>query len=462
MKRAKDITLVTLILISVLLFSRVWFGTNFIGEIKKNIMFAKAAYESETKSFTIESIITPENIIVTGGGKRRVVSKGQNGYDELFERMKSAAEKIGLNPDRFAEAESDDWSASLKSRSILFDFAAAYDSGLLEKAGISLPDGAYKNIVFVPSDSIAVNSMVYIKNHGNGKVYKFIADSGNDELDAVINKYAVSADAMNSPFSFELGFDKARTNTGISQNVLLDSNIVIGLTEKNVNNAVLHTGSGYFTQRTVDRLLETFKFNPNTTRRYIDKDDVTVFVDNTATLKIYPSYLIEYTSESGGYSFPASGLSGKETAAAYVNGIYGTVREVFKNVGISGMQMLAASDINSETAKSDITINFDYYINGMPVFANGENGAEHGITAVLSGGTLKSYRQYLFTAELAEESENIGSMINALDTLYAKFKNEKEVRLSDVFTAYEADKGSDLLRPVWCAKTEKEIIIISD
>ena len=92
MKRAKDITLVTLILISVLLFSRVWFGTNFIGEIKKNIMFAKAAYESETKSFTIESIITPENIIVTGGGKRRVVSKGQNGYDELFERMKSAAE----------------------------------------------------------------------------------------------------------------------------------------------------------------------------------------------------------------------------------------------------------------------------------------------------------------------------------------------------------------------------------
>ena len=135
---------------------------------------------------------------------------------------------------------------------------------------------------------------------------------------------------------------------------------------------------------------------------------------------------------------------------------------MFKNVGISGMQMLAASDINSETAKSDITINFDYYINGMPVFANGENGAEHGITAVLSGGTLKSYRQYLFTAELAEESENIGSMINALDTLYAKFKNEKEVRLSDVFTAYEADKGSDLLRPVWCAKTEKEIVIISD
>lgn len=462
MKRAKNITLVTLILISVLLFSRVWFGTDFIGKIEKNIIFAKTMYESETKNFTVESIITPENIIVTGGGKRNVISKGQDGYDELYDRMAAAVQRLELKPDRFSEAENDDWTTSLKSRSVLFDFAAAYDSGLLEKLGILLPDGAYKNIVFVPSDSIAVNSVVYIKNSGNGKIYKFMADSGNDELESVINKYAVSADAMNNPFSFELGFDKAKTSTEISQNVLLDSNIVIGLTEKNVNNAVLHTGIGYFTQRTVDRLLETFKFNPNTTRRYIDRDDVTVFVDNTATLKIYPSYLIEYTSENGGYSFSASGLGGKETAAAYVNGVYGTVREVFRTVGMSGIQILASSDINSETVKSDITINFDYYVNGMPVFANGENGAEHGVTAVLSGGTLKSYRQYLFTAELSEESENIGSMINALDTLYEKFKDEKEVRLSDVFTAYEADRDSSLLKPVWCANTEKEIVIINN
>lgn len=460
MKRLKNITLVTLILISVLLFSRVWFGTNFIEEIKNNITFARAAHESETKNFTVENILTPENIIITGGGKRNVLSKGMDGYNELFERMLSAVGKLGINEEKFFETKNDDWTAALKSRSVFFDFAAAYDAAIIDKLGIKLPEGLYENVVFVPSDSIAVNAMVYVKNSVNGKIYKFMSESGNEELEKIINQYAVSAEAVNSPFAFELGFDKAKTNTEISQNVLLDSNIIVGLTEKYANNAELYVGDGDFSQRTVERLLELFKFNRNTTRRYVDKDDVTVFVDNTATLKIYPSYLIEYTSEVGGYSFETA--AAKETVSSYVSSVYGMVREGFRAAETGEMPMLVSSELNSESEKSDIKITFDYYVNGMPVLIDGENEVEHGVTAVLSSGTLKSYKQYLFEVSQSGNTENIGSMINALDLLYEKFKNEKEVKLSKIFTAYETDRKTMTLKPVWCAKTGKETIIIND
>lgn len=460
MKRLKNITLVTLILISVLLFSRVWFGANFVEEIKKNIMFASAAHKAETADFTVEGIITPENIIVTGGGKRNVISKGQDGYNELYERMVSAAEKLDINSERFFETDSDEWKASLKARSVLFDFAAFYDSGLIKKFGIKLPDGVYKNIAFVPSDSIAANSAVYIKNDSGG-IYKFIANDGNDELQSIINKYAVSAETLNSPFAFELGFDKAKTNTEISQNVLLDSDIVIGLTEKNVGTAVINEEDFEFASKNAERLLETFGFNRNTTRRYIDKDDVTVYVDNTATLKIYPSYLIEYTSENGGYSVLPSG-GDKESSAAYLNGIYGAAREIFRIAGITPPPMLASSDMNFENTKQEINFSIDYYVNSMPIYIDGENGAEHGINAVISGGSLKSYRQYLFNAGLTGETENIGSMINALDLLYEKFRDEKEVYLTDVFIAYKSDGNSFALKPVWCANTGKELIVINE
>lgn len=461
MKGFKNITLVTLILISVLLFSRVWFGTNFIEEIKKNIELKKMMYNSDTAGFTVEEILTPENIIVTGGGKRNVISKSQSGYDELYKRMAAAIEKLNIQSDDFFKSEPDDWTSSLKTRSVLFDFADEYESELIKKLGINLPDGLYKNIIFVPSDSIAVNATVYIKN-SNDDIYKFIAGNGKNELESIINKYAISSDAVNSPFAFELGFDKAKTNTGISQNVLLNSNIVIGLTEKHVGNAVLDISTREFNPKTVERLLEMFKFNLNTTRRYIDKDDVTVYVDNTATLKLYPSKFIEYTSESGGYSFSASDNNDKKNISEYVNDIYATVRAVQRSADINGMPILTASAINSENTKSEITIAFDYYVNGMPIYVNGENGAEHGVTAVLSDGNLKFYRHYLFNAEVNEDTENIGSMINALDTLYTKFKDEKEVFLSDMFVAYKAEKNSSLLTPVWCAKTEKEIIIINN
>lgn len=457
MKRLKNITLVTLILISVLLFSRVWFGTNFIEEIGKNISFAKAHPFPDSADFTTEGVITPKNIIVTGGGKRNVISKGREDYDELYDRMTTAVEKLDIKAERFFETDTDDWTSSLKSRSVLFEFAAAYSSDLIAKLGINLPDGSYKDIVFAPSDSIAVNSAVYIKNSGNGKIYKFTSDTANDGLKNIINRYAVSTDAINSPFAFELGFDKAKTNTEISQNVLLDSNIVIGLTEKSINSAVLTSGNGNFTSKTVDRLLETFKFNRTATRRYIDRDDVTVFVDSAATLKISPSYMIDYTSENGGYTLPAS--DGNDTTA-YLNAIYGIAREVTRAAEINMMPVLVASNTDFANTKSDIIISFDYYLDGMPVYANGENGTEHGITAVLNNGVLKSYRQYLFNAEITDETENINSMISALDTLYEKFKDEKEVRLSDMFTAYATDGESAYLNPVWCAKTDDKIVTI--
>ncbi len=456
---AKNCILTLLIFICVFLFYKIWFSEklwssdyNFFAALWGN-----SPAVTDTSS-SIEDILQPKQIIFSGSGKRFISAKGEAGFENYYDKVKSVLGKIS-DKTKFSESAEEEMLSAVKSSSIIVDFGTVFGGEIGTYLGTYFPCERVKDVVISLNSSAVGKPVVYIRDQADSKVYKTAVDMPLDTLSSTVSKLLAENSGGNIPFAFELGFNKSDISEGseITQNILLSSSILIDLTDVSAPGISLTPPTDIdLSASKLNTLLRQFGINKSTARKYIETNDDIIYIGGGSTLRISPSGTLEYTAGTEGPAIydPSS----KTALSSAVGNIFSYVRTVFRCFDLQSPALQISSDlVNLLGNTEEITINIDYYLNSVPVMV-WENG--HAITLTIKNGRLVSYKQQVCTITATDLVLTAGNMLQAVDSLYTSLPlEENEVAIvTDIFVAYSNEKTIS-----WHAKIDGigELILIN-
>ncbi|MBR5587037.1 MAG: hypothetical protein IKW02_03650 [Clostridia bacterium] len=408
---------------------------------------------SDTSS-SIEDILTPKNIIFSGGGKRFVSTKGDADFDGYYAEVKEILGKVSEKTSKFTLTTEDEMLSAIKSTSVSVDFGTVFGGEIGGYIGTYFPAKQLKEVVISLSDSALGKPVVYIRDRADGEIYKTAVDVPLAQFAETVLAHLEKHSSGNLPFAFELGFhmSKQTEESEISQDILLNSNILIGLTDVEAPeisvSAPKNTG---LTSSQASLILRQFGMDKTSARKYIETNDAIIYVDGGATLKISPTGTLEYTAQTEGPEI--YNPSSKDALPVAVGNIFSYIRRIIREFDTNTPPLQISSDlVNLSDNTEEVTINIDYYINSIPVMA-WEN--KHAITVTMKNGKLVSYTQQVCDLETQEEMLSAGNMLQAVDGLYETLPEGTKATVSDLFVAYTAE---DTLS--WCARLDSDDSLI--
>lgn len=456
-EKIKNITLVILILISIGLFSNMWLGEKLWSEGYDFFaffdIFLKKPDES-TGAFAIDDIITPRKFVIGGGDRRSIVADSDSGYSRCVSEVMGVFKSTDGD---FVPASREQWRSGLKSRSVLVDFGIPVSAQLLEETEIPAPrDGVFSKILIVPENGYSKRCEVYFEDYNTSEISKTASSSNQQAILSLISGYTETGNAINIPYAFELGFDSVKLdeNKDISQNILLDATLSLGLSERLV--PITHISSR-INDRNAEKITKNFFDAGMSVRRYVQKDGSNVFVNRKSSLKVSPRGFVEYTAESEGKKL----TSAKSTDAETVSAVMSLVRSICARCNLSSakFQLYNAPSLDD----SGVThISLNYLAGSEPVmFADDDGNAMPAISAEIKNGRLVYFKFYICEISQQMQSTKLPSMLKAIDSLYSQAKGEK-LEVSDLYVSYIADGKAQALSPSWCAriKNSDRVIIV--
>lgn len=470
-ENVKTYALVLLIICSIGLTGKIWFeeklwpeGYNFFSVIKDKFSFGDGEFVS---SLTKETISFPNTVIVNNVEKRSIYTDPGEAYTTIATDAKSLI-RLALESTALTPVDAGEWSMAIKSRSIHVTYPVAYDSrlflnilGSYKTDGISIP---VKEFIISSGDSVSSNVNVYIRNHDTSEVLKAPVKWDKKSLDDLIVMYA--ADSIGDlSYSTELNFDKTNDvdGTNVEQKVFIEPTVPIQLNRK-LTNMVRSVNPLYeheFDSDVVSHILKQFEYNTSGAKKYTERDNSVVYVENYSTLKLHPNGLVEYKAidRSKGISLGSTDFYGNLLACVdFVNLMW---QDVFPdrplNINIS-------SDVIDAKSKS-FTLTMEYFADGIQVVTDipqtgTHGGMGHGVEIEVYEGRIVSYKQYFAIFEPAGMSSNSVSAIDALDELLSR-QDLNDQSVEELYPVYVSAQAPYYLSS-WAVKTSTGQSIIID
>lgn len=443
----KNCILSLLIFVCVFLFYKIWFSEKLWSSDYNffTVLWGGSPTTADTSS-SIEDILRPKRIIFSGGGKRFVSTKGEDSFEDYYGEVKSVLSKISENDSKFIDSTEDEMISAIKSSSVIVDFGTVFGGEIGTFLGTYFPCERVKDVVISLNDSALGRPVVYIRDQATGKVLKTTVDMPLDSLLSNVAGHLQQNALGNIPFAFELGFNKSKltADSEISQDILLDSNILMRLSAESAPGIIIAPPKDTdISSSQLTSLLRQFGMNKSSAKKYIETNDSVIYVSGGSTLKISPSGTLEYSSGSEG---PVIYDPSSENALpSAVGNIFSYVRAVFRSFDINSPALQISSDlVNLSNNTQQVTITIDYYVNSVPVMA-WENS--HAITVTLKNGRLVSYKQQVCDITTTDEVLAADNMLQAVDKLYTTLPAGSKATVSDLFVAYTDEKNIS-----WCAK----------
>lgn len=454
----KNCILTLLICICVFLFYKIWFSEKLWSSDYNffTIIGGNSAPETDTSS-TIEDILRPKKIIFSYGGNRFVSTKGDKDFEDYYSEVRTVLGGITENNSKFTDATGEEFLAAAKSASIIVDFGTVFGGEIGAFLGTYFPCEQVKDVVISFNDTALGKPVVLLRDQANGKIYKTVVDMPLSPLVESVDSHIRRTAPGNLPFAFELGFneEKQSENSEITQDILLDANIIIDLADTSASAIdIIPVSAIDLTSAESNSLLRQFGMNKSSTKKYIETNDDILFVDSKATLKISSTGTLEYTCEADGPEIydPYS----KTALSSAVGNIFSYIRSVFRTFDVTSPELQISSNLsNLSNNTEEVTIYIDYYANSIPVMA-WENG--HAIAVTLKNGRLTSYKQQVCRIKTTGETLSSGNMLQAVDGLYSSLPEGSKVTVSDLFVAYTKENKLS-----WCARLSgfEELFVIN-
>ncbi len=460
-KNLKTYVLIALIISSVILTGKIWFdeklwpeGYNFFAVITDKFSFGD---DDIVSSLTKETISFPKTLVVTNLEKRSVYTADSQSFADMVPDVKELL-RLALESDDKTPITEQDWAMALKTRSIHVAYPVAYDSrlflnilGSYQTDDNSIP---VREFIISSVDIVSSAADVYIRNYDTSELTKASVAWDKQRLDNMIETYALDSIGDLS-YSSELNFDKADKNSAAQQKVLIESNVLIQL-NKRLTHMVEEINPIYdnaFKSDVVDRLLGQFGYNISGVRKYTERDNSVVFVENYSTLNLHPNGLVEYKAvdatkgiDLGSGNDFYEGLLG---CVDFVNRMWG---HVFPS---EALNINISSDV-IDTKSNTFRLTMDYFADGAQISidlpqSSSHAAMNHGVEIEVVGGKVVSYRQVLAFFESGDMSTDGLSAINALDKLMAGSNMEGQI-IRDLYPVYISD-GTPYRTSAWAART---------
>ncbi len=484
----KTILLVFSVLLTFVLVFQVWFSSYFIpggydtliSALQNNIIRPVAKFFSQGGhadfSHNLKILLEPEQIVVNQSGDRRIYRNGQKDYDKIKALSEQVMSDFILGNYTLKSKEivtEDAYFSALKGKSVFVDYGMNCDyrlfsAALCGKSQSKLSEDLQSIGQYILSlqDGILSDIAIFVTDKVSGNVYRYLVEVNKSEIAAEIDDLLKTEPVSAPPsYSFELNFHKEQPETDTK--ILFDPLVLMDLMPVSVS-ALTSTTLEEF-DRTVDQdmldtVLRTFSINTRTMHRYVDLSDARVFVENNATLTLYPNGLLEYQTVGGGRGLEISSGSASYDIYQATTDAVNFVTDLCSYMPPEYFdQLRIRTDLIEDSAKPGFyRICFDYCIDGMPALHKSAEGLSHAIELEIENGYLKSYRQYMkLYKKSGSEPVSLMPMLNAADSLVDEFYDgTAPLSVQKIHICYIEDEETAVL-PVWYATVNGREKVVS-
>ncbi len=474
----KSLLLMFSIFIALVLVWQIWFSGYFLPDgydyvasgfrtkFVAPIMRLFGAGQEADFSHDIKKLFIPEKIVLNYSGERRVLTSGQEDFETMYTLASETTGKIlsGEHPVKSKEiVDLNIYFSLLKGKSIYVDYGKEWDFRLFSSAICGRPQNQMTNDIntingYIISlhDGIMNDVSLYMQDQKNGNIYRYVVEIDKNALDAQLKEYLQTKMTGAFPsYSFELNFHKEQTEGATK--ILFEPLILMNLVPEQVPQ-IQQRGSIIERQALYDELTETvlevFSINNRTMGRYTDLDNARVFIENNATLTMYPDGLLEYHTVQGGRGLDISGGADKTnydiyTATANAVDFVSELCKYLPNAYTDNLQ-INTNLVNNTEPPGSYRLTFDYVIDGMTIRHQTEQGYAPTITLEITNGYLTFYRQYIKAYEKTDlESWDMVPVLTAADGLVSSLYNgENPLQIEKISRCYVAYADGTFL-PKW-------------
>lgn len=447
MKRSiKNIVLAFSVLLAFVLVYQIWFNSYLLPDgyryltsgIENNIIKPIVGFLSPKKngdfSQNLKALLKPEKVVLQYSGERRAFSDDAAGFVQA-RKLAETTMQHAMNGDYALKSKEtvtmDSYFSTLKGKSVYVDYGKNCDYRLFSfalcgKTKNSFTDdmSSMNGYIISLHDGILNDVSVYMIDQKSETVYRYVVEAEKNELDTQLKNIMAQSESLRTlSYSFELNFHKEQAES--PSKVIFSPMLLLDLqaqTIPSVSSSLVGGTEHVLNEDMLDAVLSTFSINTRTMNKYVDLDNARVFIENNATLTVYPNGLLQYQTVQGGRGPDISAgtdktnydiYSAMANAVDFVTELCGYLpSDIFEHLQIS-------SALVNETAKQGrYKICFDYCIDGRPVRCQEGDTYYHTIEIEIENGFLQSYRQVLKTYEKHTDAMlTLQPMLNAADVL---------------------------------------------
>lgn len=463
----KTIILTLLIVNCVQLTAQIWLnkklwpeGYNFFSYVQSLpiVRDITAFFDKNSSAGQISNTTTlPDKIVLNGGGARVVHHSGDDEFFSTIETISPYMEQVFSMTSQ--EIAKEDWQAMLRGKSVYVDFgfnidgknlAAIFGSTVSASSTFSDADA----MVLYPEATLNTTSVCF-KNTVENSYIKYSVSNDTQKLLKFIEDKTIG-EKNEQAFAFELRLDEASSPTGIEKKVVLASDVLLSMESKPLKKLKV---SKVFENKNhvlsvADDILSAFGSNPSRLRMTVNEEGIVSYVENSATIKVYPDGLVEYnaiTTEKG-----IKIADGQATTSKIINEVLKIAEKVVATTDPSEQVILKLRTPLSETPVTSYVARFDRYYNGLPVIDTKNNPEGNALYAQFENGYIKSFKIQLKNLSLAESEQTPPTVIETIDKMFEL--PFQKVTIDNLMLCYFVD--GDIEVPArWSIKHDGEITI---
>ncbi len=468
-ERIKSLLLAVLVCSSIVLTGLIWFdkklwpdgydffsvySETFIGRVISKLGNKDNALNINDTG-ALKSIFAPRTTMLSyEDGSRVNYNITQSISEKVTDELNFAISKA-LSDSTQTEVSEDEWQNALKTKSIFADYSVPVS---FQSMAVFLNGAAPGNAILDSFDRICINLEnatsaslpIYFRNSTEKRQVVMHSPISATAFEQILSS-AASSSQFNLSYSFELNLDKKVEGEGENhQKMLLDSYILLPLSPVKLNsiekNAVDMRNSEY-----IREFLKMFNLNLNTSRKYVQADDATVYVDSNSTITFGNDGYFEYAPSANSKGIKIGSDTSVTTAAA------GSAKIIDSMLGFAQVDPNTTLYISSpliENPEGKYTFTFDYVYAGNPIVSD-----SHGLEVSVANGYITSLKANLKSYSLLNSGSE-HDPLELIDELYAKLsKDYKNVTIDELYFGYY-----DSNRPMtlsWQAKANKSEDVIS-
>ena len=371
---------------------------------------AENAVQNTARAYSAYS--APELIMINRGGVHFALDEGSAEYTRAYETA-AAIMRSAYETETEAAVSSGDsaWRRALSSDSVYLRYpcerSAEFDAQFYETRSAELAKRIpqFSEAVLMQQEDGAPSILI----RGKGETVCIKTKGSPNALRELIENHGT--EGVPYVFGFEM-----KNNAETAENAAyIEPQLAIPTGAEQAANIVVNVPWEYkngigFTKTTdlTLGLINTFGYNQNTIRRYVDRGGALVCVGETGTLSMRPDGTIEYKAldASEGVSLLPSGQSGSASAYAVTSGLIGIMERIFGLCGESTdvrEYNIRFTQMPRNMSDDKMIFGFDYFVGGRML----RLGSGHAVEATVSRGMLTEMKMCVKNVEKREETSEI-------------------------------------------------------
>ena len=467
-ERIKSLLLAVLVCSSIVLTGLIWFdkklwpdgydffsvySETFIGRVITKLSGNENALNINDTG-ALKSIFAPRTTMLSyEDGSRVNYNITQSISEKVTDELNFAISKA-LSDSAQSEVSETEWQDALKNKSVFADYSVPVS---FDSIAVFLNGAAPDEVILDSFDRICINLSnatsssvpIYFRNSTAKRQVVMHAPISATSFEQILSS-ASSTSQFNLSYSFELNLDKRVEGEGMNhQKILLDSYILLPLSPVKLN-FIERTTVDMRESKHIHDFLKMFNLNLNTSRKYVQADNTTIYVDSNSTITLGNDGYFEYAPSANSKGIKIGRDTSVTTAAA------GSARIIDTMLAYAEVDPNTTLYISSpliENPEKKYTFTFDYVYAGNPIASD-----SHGLEVTVTNGYITSLKTNLRSYSLISSGDE-HDPLELIDELYARLsENYENVTVDELYFGYYDSRHPMTLS--WQAKANQSEDVI--